>query len=637
MSTPSIATQVLPAHHSQYAFTQHNPYSTSTRAYPTNNSLPAPPRLSTTSYQPYPALTQYSRPPPSPVSYKQPSQASSLAPSHTASDMANAARKPPDWTDFYKNGVPKEIIVIDDDSPAPQQGSINNVQQQQQDGGSYTAYNGRKRKLDHGYDAEYNDSPTYSTNPAKFGASSSSASYNSGDRTTSLQTVTAPTSLESYGSNAAASNSYEDVRSIGTKRKRVQPQKETRAQAKKKQQETAPDAFADYVPPPKPLRKAGEVHVPVIRDTVHRHQKVDDDDGHYVIQPNSIMTDRYDIIKLLGQGTFGKVVEAYDKRKKTKCAVKIIRSVQKYRDASRIELRVLSTLALNDKTNRNKCIHLRDSFDFRNHICIVTDLLGQSVFDFLKGNGFVPFPSSQIQNFARQLFTSVAFLHDLNLIHTDLKPENILLVHNAYQTFTYNRTIPSSSQTTSRTARQRRVLLDSEIRLIDFGSATFDDEYHSSVVSTRHYRAPEIILQLGWSFPCDIWSIGCILVEFFTGDALFQTHDNLEHLAMMEPVCGGKIDAKLVKQVTSSGRGANANSASKFFVRNKLDYPNNDTSKASKKYVRAMKHLHVRHSLHLTPKPLFMYHRSSYLPPQHSTSNCLIYYERSSSTIPNSG
>ena len=141
---------------------------------------------------------------------------------------------------------------------------------------------------------------------------------------------------------------------------------------------------------------------------LHKHQKVDEEDGHYNVQPNSVMTDRYDIIKLLGQGTFGKVVEAYDKRKKTKCAVKIIRSVQKYRDASRIELRVLSTLALNDKANRNKCIHLRDSFDFRNHICIVTDLLGQSVFDFLKGNGFVPFPSSQIQNFARQLFTSVA-------------------------------------------------------------------------------------------------------------------------------------------------------------------------------------------------------------------------------------
>ena len=167
-----------------------------------------------------------------------------------------------------------------------------------------------------------------------------------------------------------------------------------------------------------------------------------------------------------------------------------------------------------------------------------------------------------------------------------------MLVNGQYQTFTYNRTIPSSSMTTNRTARQRRVLLDSEIRLIDFGSATFDDEYHSSVVSTRHYRAPEIILNLGWSFPCDIWSIGCILVEFFTGDALFQTHDNLEHLAMMEAVCNGKIENKLVRKV-QAGKGSSANSAVKFFNRTKLDYPNNETTRASRKYVKAMKRLAV--------------------------------------------
>ena len=155
-------------------------------------------------------------------------------------------------------------------------------------------------------------------------------------------------------------------------------------------------------------------------------------------------------------------------------------------------------------------------------------------------------------------------LHDLHLIHTDLKPENILLVANSYQTFTYNRNIPSSSTTIQRIARQRRVLLDTEIRLIDFGSATFEDEYHSSVVSTRHYRAPEIILNLGWSYPCDIWSIGCILVEFFTGDALFQTHDNLEHLAMMEAVCNGRIEPKLVRQVQGSGRGNNRNQAAAY-------------------------------------------------------------------------
>jgi len=200
-------------------------------------------------------------------------------------------------------------------------------------------------------------------------------------------------------------------------------------------------------------------------------------------------------------------------------------------------------------------------------------------------------------------------LHDLNLIHTDLKPENILLVNSAYQTFTYGRVIPSSSHTNQRSAKHRKVLLDPEIRLIDFGSATFNDEYHSSVVSTRHYRAPEIILNLGWSFPCDIWSIGCILVEFFTGDALFQTHENVEHLAMMEAVCGGKLDRDMIRSVFRSEKGQSRNPATasvlsaiycsmtdnikSYFRGQKLDFPTNETARASRKYVKAMKRLNV--------------------------------------------
>lgn len=129
-----------------------------------------------------------------------------------------------------------------------------------------------------------------------------------------------------------------------------------------------------------------------------------------------------------------------------------------------------------------------------------------------------------------------------------------------------------------------RVLRNTDIRLIDFGSATFEQDYHSNVVCTRHYRAPEIILGLGWSYPCDIWSIGCILVEFLTGDALFQTHDNLEHLAMMTVVLG-KIPAKLIK--------ASSFEAQKFFKDGKLRYPADDTTKQSRKYVRALKLLKV--------------------------------------------
>lgn len=262
----------------------------------------------------------------------------------------------------------------------------------------------------------------------------------------------------------------------------------------------------------------------------------DDKEGHYIIQPGDVIgiPQKYRIVRLLGQGTFGKVVEALDLSTRTLVAVKIIRSIPKYRDASKIEVRVLKTLKQHDPTNKYKCIHLIEWFDYRNHICIVSELLGKCIYDFLKENNFAPFPRLHIQDFARQVLASVAFLHDLTLVHTDLKPENILLVNNDYRIVSTSH--PSNSK---RSAPASKMILSStEVRLIDFGSATFESEYHSTVVSTRHYRAPEIILGLGWSYPCDAFSIGCILVEFYTGVALFQTHDNLEHLAMMEAVMG---------------------------------------------------------------------------------------------------
>ncbi|KAL2871788.1 putative protein kinase (Lkh1) [Aspergillus lucknowensis] len=604
MSTPSTATATHPSHHQQhYGFPHHQPYLPNP-SYPTS-SAPTAPHLNPSLY-PYTvpsssATLPFTQSPQIAAGGSTPTSTTTMPqapkPTNTGTSTQPAKRKKPDWGEFYKNGIPKEVIVIDDTPPPGDHSAglplaIATTSSAPAANGNMPQPAGKRRRtgIESAYDLGYYDRPSFSINPQQYGEESSAGSLST-DRTASLHT-TAPTSLSTGSSGASNAAFYEDA-NVGQKRKRVATRRSARDEQKKREREAATDAFLSYIPPPNPPVKAKDVPVPVVRSYANRGEKFDDDDGHYIVTPNTPLTDRYTIMKLLGQGTFGKVVEAYDKQRKTRCAVKIIRSIQKYRDASRIELRVLSTLAHNDKHNRNKCIHLRDCFDFRNHICIVTDLLGQSVFDFLKGNGFVPFPSSQIQNFARQLFTSVAFLHDLNLIHTDLKPENILLVKSNYQTFTYNRTIPSSSTAISRNARQRRVLLDSEIRLIDFGSATFDDEYHSSVVSTRHYRAPEIILNLGWSFPCDIWSIGCILVEFYTGDALFQTHDNLEHLAMMEAVIGDRIDAKMVRQVMQGGRNGNQNQAAKYFARNKLEYPNDETTRASRKYVKAMKKLTV--------------------------------------------
>ena len=68
--------------------------------------------------------------------------------------------------------------------------------------------------------------------------------------------------------------------------------------------------------------------------------------------------------------------------------------------------------------------------------------------------------------------------------------------------------------------------------MIDFGSATFQDQYHSTIVSTRHYRAPEVILGLGWSFEADIWSVGCILVELVTGAVCIDSNSSSLSLSL---------------------------------------------------------------------------------------------------------
>lgn len=312
----------------------------------------------------------------------------------------------------------------------------------------------------------------------------------------------------------------------------------------------------------------------------------DDSDGYYKLTIGEKFAGRFVVHELIGQGTFGKVVSAYDVQLRQMVAVKIIKNIPKYREAAKIELRVLATLAHVDPANANHCIQLRECFDYRGHICLVTQLLKLSLYDFLKRNSFAPFPGSHIQALLKQLLRSVAFLHDLNLVHTDLKPENILLYNDSYR----RKSVDSGDSTT-------KVLDDPLIQIIDFGSAIFDDEYHSAIVSTRHYRAPEVVLGTGWLFPCDLWSVGCILCELVTGEALFRTHENLEHLAMMERIVGETLpDAMVNRALEVAGKSSSALAAeiADFFRQprtgslSRLNFPNRHTKKKSAKYVELL-------------------------------------------------
>lgn len=199
-------------------------------------------------------------------------------------------------------------------------------------------------------------------------------------------------------------------------------------------------------------------------------------------------------------------------------AIKIVRDRPDYVQDAKDELEILRNLIEHDKEDRYPFIKPLRTFWHGNHFCILFPKFGGTLLDFLQKHG--RFTLEFVAQYSYRLFTTLLFLHrECRLTHTDLKPENILLELRGYS------------------HRQRkRVPRSYGIRIIDFGSATHEDEFHGRIVSTRHYRAPEVVLGSGWSYPADIWSVGCILYELLTGEMLFDTHDDRQHLAMMERV-----------------------------------------------------------------------------------------------------
>lgn len=140
------------------------------------------------------------------------------------------------------------------------------------------------------------------------------------------------------------------------------------------------------------------------------------------------------IMRTMGEGTFGRVVECWDRKQGDYVAIKIIRSVPKYRDAAMLELQALSTLAANDPNHTFPIVRLSEWFDYRDHVCMVFARLGPSIYDCLRLNHYKPFPIDMVKSFMHQLLQAVSFMHRCLLIHTDLKPENVLFIDKEFKT-----------------------------------------------------------------------------------------------------------------------------------------------------------------------------------------------------------
>jgi len=250
----------------------------------------------------------------------------------------------------------------------------------------------------------------------------------------------------------------------------------------------------------------------------------------------------------LGEGTFGKVWQCNDAKHGDVVAVKCVRKIDRYIISAKIEAKILRQIYYSQEAARVELlVKLYTTFMHQGHYCMVFEPLGKSLLDYIEENQYRGFPLHYVRAISAQVLSALAFLHVNSLVHTDLKLENVLFVPGDDITMEVEVASTRDGGKGKGSCGHIRLPRCPNVKIIDFGGATFNDERKSSIINTRQYRGPEVTLQLGWSYPSDVWSAACIIAELCNAELLFATHDNLEHLAMMERMIG-KFPAHMVQR-----------------------------------------------------------------------------------------
>jgi len=236
----------------------------------------------------------------------------------------------------------------------------------------------------------------------------------------------------------------------------------------------------------------------------------DDDRGDYHVTLHDHLAYRYEILSELGKGSFGQVCKCFDYKNNSIFAVKLIRNKKRFHHQALVEVKLLQYIKERDHQDNVNIVHMHEYFYFRNHLCISFEVLSINLYELIKNNNFQGLSLGLIRRFGVQMLTSLRALRKLKIVHCDLKPENILL-------------------------RQPN---KSGIKIIDFGSSCFEDERVYTYIQSRFYRSPEVILGLPYGTEIDMWSIGCILAELYTGYPLFPGENEVEQLACVMEVFG---------------------------------------------------------------------------------------------------
>ncbi len=221
----------------------------------------------------------------------------------------------------------------------------------------------------------------------------------------------------------------------------------------------------------------------------------------------------YVVEDLIGQGTFGQVVRCTRQvpgHVNDQVAVKVVRNKPAYTRQGLIEIGIVEHLNRADPEDKHHVVRMHDYFVCKNHVCLVFELLSVNLYDLLKSNGYRGLSPNLVRVFCAQLLDTCQLVRRNSIIHCDLKPENILLVSATHPL----------------------------IKVIDFGSACYENHTSFSYIQSRFYRSPEVLLGLPYGMDIDMWSVGCIAAELYLGLPLFSGSSELQQIRYITEALG---------------------------------------------------------------------------------------------------
>ncbi|ORC87586.1 putative protein kinase [Trypanosoma theileri] len=328
--------------------------------------------------------------------------------------------------------------------------------------------------------------------------------------------------------------------------------------------------------------------------------------GYMSVTPGKKLNSRYVVVQKLGWGEFSTVWLAYDtlhttlgKPHQAFVALKIAKCDNTVSQSTQYEINLLRYIGAKSEagtplTNLVDCFEVKG--EYGSHVCMVMPLHGSnllSIIDQMKAKKCMRSSSEirLIKEIVASMLIGLNELDRLDIIHTDIKPENVLCsspdpkVFHVIETFCrrnkerstmvpYEKIHESMSQgdpnhlvrladfglsaalkppatiaTNSLQDANEEILLKSligskkEFPVEKSGTVT---NLRGTMIQTREYRAPEIIIGLDFNTRTDIWSVGCMVYELITGDFLMDPKRrtknermmDVEHLAMMMQILG---------------------------------------------------------------------------------------------------